>query len=57
MSLLQFIENIESIENVTELEVPEVCFNAHCLINNVFIPKKVIKPYISILLICICRVN
>ena len=49
----------ENIENITKSDsnfaptfvdhhlLPDINFNGHCLINNISIPKKVIKLYIS----------
>ena len=49
----------ESIENTTKSDskfaspfvyhhlLPDINFNGHCLINNIYIPKKVINLYIS----------
>ena len=49
----------ENIENITKSDsnfaptfvdhhvLPDTNFNKHCLINNIYIPKKVIKIYIS----------
>ena len=51
----------ENIENITESEsnfaptivdhhlLPDIHFNGHCLINNISIPKKVIKIYINMI--------
>ena len=53
----------ENIENITKSDsnfaptfvdhdvLPDINFNEHCLINNtIFIPKKIINPYISYIL-------
>ena len=49
----------ENIENITKPDsnfaptffghhvLPDINFNGHCLINNIYIPKKVINIYIS----------
>ena len=49
----------EYIENITKSEsnfaptfvdhhlLPDITFNSHCLINNIFIPKEVINLHIS----------
>ena len=49
----------ENIENITKSDsnfaptfvdhhvLPDINFNGHCLINNIYIPKKVINIYIS----------
>ena len=49
----------ENIENITKSDsniaptfvdhhvLPDINFNEHCLINNIYIPKKVINIYVS----------
>ena len=53
------IDSEENIENITESDsnfaptfidhhlLPDTNFNGHCLINNIYIPKKVINIYVS----------